>query len=184
MIFKRFLEEAKCYTDGAPVNLFNSLYLLFLNVGFQLNLLYRVSHRLHLSIGKKRFLWLIPKLLMMFERVWTGSFIDPGSRIGKRFKIHYGMNIVIGEHVIIGDDVVIFNGVSIGSIIPGMVDVKQPEIGNHVLLGSGAKILGGIQIGDYVRIGANSVVLVSCGSNVTLAGVPARVLRSNLDTKN
>jgi serine O-acetyltransferase len=183
MIFQRFLEEAKCYTDGAPVNLFNSLYLLFLNVGFQLNLLYRVSHRLHLRIGKKRFLWLIPRLLMLFERVWTGSYIDPGARIGKRLKIHYGMNIVIGEYVVIGDDAVIFNGISLGSVIPGMVEVKQPQIGNHVLIGSGAKVLGGIYVGDNVRIGANSVVLVSCESNVTLAGVPAKVFRSNLGTE-
>ena len=183
MVFKRFAEEAECYTDGATVTLFNALYLLLFNVGFQLNLLYRVTHRLHCSVGKKRFLWLIPRLLMLFERVWTGSYIDPGAHIGKRLKIHYGMNIVIGEYVTIGDDAVIFNGVSLGSVIPGMAVVRQPHIGNHVLIGTGAKILGGITIGDHVRIGANSVVLTSCESNVTLVGIPARVLQSTSRTE-
>ena len=179
MVFKRLAEEAGCYTDGAPVTFFNSMFLLLFNVGFQLNLLYRITHRLHHRIGKKRFLWLIPRLLMLFERVWTGSFIDPGARIGKRLKIHYGMNIVIGEYAVIGDDAVIFNGVSLGSVIPGLAEVKQPQIGNQCLLGTGAKILGGIKIGDNVRIGANSVVLSSFGSNVTLVGIPAREVHHN-----
>ena len=87
------------------------------------------------------------------------------------------MNIVIGEYSEIGDDVFIFNGVTLGSTIPGLPEIKQPKIGNKVLIGSGAKILGGITIGDNVIIGANAVVVKSFGPNITIAGMPAKIIR-------
>lgn len=51
-----------------------------------------------------------------------------------------------------------------------------PVIGDNCYIGTGAKIFGNITIGDNVKIGANAVVNKSFGSNVTIAGIPARVV--------
>jgi serine O-acetyltransferase len=182
-LFKKFMEEASCYADDDDLNAVSLLYLIFLNSGFQLNLFYRATHMLHKSFGDKSLLWIIPKIVLYLERLFTSSYIDPGAKIGKRFKIGYGMNIVIGEFSEIGDDVFMFNGVTLGSTIPGLPEIKQPKIGNNVLIGSGAKILGGVTIGDNVIIGANAVVLESFGPNVTIAGVPAKVIKRLSDEK-
>jgi serine O-acetyltransferase len=45
-----------------------------------------------------------------------------------------------------------------------------------VLIGAGAKILGNIEIGHCSRVAAGSVVIKSVPNNVTVAGVPAKVI--------
>jgi serine O-acetyltransferase len=44
------------------------------------------------------------------------------------------------------------------------------------LIGAGAKILGNIEIGHCARIAAGSVVVKPVPHNVTVAGVPAKVV--------
>ena len=90
------------------------------------------------------------------------------------------LGIVIGETAEIGNDVTIYQGVTLGGIMPSIESHNQrlkkrhPTIGNNVIIGSGAQILGAIEVGDFSRVGANSVVTKSVGSNVTVAGIPAR----------
>ena len=56
-------------------------------------------------------------------------------------------------------------------------DAAVPSIGNNCYIGPGAKLFGAIRLGDNVAIGANAVVNKSFPEgNVTLGGVPARVL--------
>lgn len=47
------------------------------------------------------------------------------------------------------------------------------------MVGSGAKVLGPIQIGNNVKIGAGAIVLESMPSDVTVVGVPAKVVKYN-----
>lgn len=49
-------------------------------------------------------------------------------------------------------------------------------------IGPGAKLFGKIHIGDNVAIGANAVVNKDVPSNVTVAGVPAKII-SNKGSK-
>jgi serine O-acetyltransferase len=51
-----------------------------------------------------------------------------------------------------------------------------PTIGNNVTIGPGAKIIGKVFIGDNATIGPNTVVIDSVPSNVTVLGVPARII--------
>ena len=51
-----------------------------------------------------------------------------------------------------------------------------PRSRNGVLIGAGAKILGNIEVGHCARIAAGSVVLTPVPHNMTVAGVPARVI--------
>lgn len=56
-------------------------------------------------------------------------------------------------------------------------DGAVPWIGDNCYIGPGAKLFGAIRLGDNVAIGANAVVNKSFPEgNVTLGGVPARIL--------
>ena len=103
--------------------------------------------------------------------------IHPGARIGHGFFIDHGMGVVIGETAEIGDFVTLFQGVTLGGT--GKEKGKRhPTLGNHVVVGSGAKVLGNIRVGDFVKIGANSVVLRSVPSSSTVIGIPGRIIKS------
>jgi serine O-acetyltransferase len=86
---------------------------------------------------------------------------------------HYG-SIVINENARIGNNCRIHSAVNIGGGVDG-----APVIGDNVYIGPGAKIFGNIKIGDGVVIGANAVVNKNIPSNVTIAGVPAKIIKEN-----
>ena len=106
----------------------------------------------------------------------TGIEIHPGATIGKGLFIDHGTGVVIGETAIIGNNATLFHGVTLGGT--GKEKGKRhPTIGNNVFIGSGAKILGNIIIGDNVKIGANAVILKNVPSNVTIVGVPGKIVK-------
>ena len=48
------------------------------------------------------------------------------------------------------------------------------------MIGAGTKILGPITIASNVKIGAGSIVLKEClEENVTLVGIPAKIIKKN-----
>ena len=103
------------------------------------------------------------------------GFSIPINVVGKGLCIAHTGPIIINSHAKIGDFCKIHVGVNIGA------DARKrecfPVIGDHVYIAPGAKIFGGVVIGDYVAIGANAVVNKSFPmSNVTIAGVPAKVI--------
>jgi serine O-acetyltransferase len=49
-------------------------------------------------------------------------------------------------------------------------------VGSDVSFGTGAVVVGPVTIGDHVVVGAGSVVVDDVPNNVTVAGVPARVV--------
>lgn len=59
-----------------------------------------------------------------------------------------------------------------------------PIIGDNVYIGPGAKIYGNIRIGNNVAIGANAVVNKNVADNVTVGGIPARIIsnKSSLES--
>lgn len=83
--------------------------------------------------------------------------------------VHYG-TIVVSPHARIGENCRIHPSTSIGEYN------GAPIIGNNVYIGPGAKIFGNIEIGNNVAIGANAVVNKSFPDNVTIGGIPARIL--------
>ncbi len=140
--------------------------------GFQALMFHRIAHRLW-----RMKLRLLGRLLSQFSRWITGVEIHPGAIIGHGFFIDHGMGVVIGETTEIGDFVTLFQGVTLGGT--GKEKGKRhPTLGNHVVVGSGAKVLGNIRIGDFVKVGANSVVLRSVPSNSTVIGIPGRIIKT------
>lgn len=90
--------------------------------------------------------------------------------------VHYG-TIVVNQHSKIGKNCRIQEGVTIGS---NASEPSAPKIGDNVYIGSGSKIIGDIKIADGIVIGANAVVTKSfLTPNVTIAGVPAKVINNN-----
>ncbi len=150
----------------------NTLEVFLTCAGFQALLSHRLAHRLwNMRIR------LLARMLAQAARWVTGVEIHPGASIGRGVFIDHGMGVVIGETSEIGDCVTLFQGVTLGGT--GKEKGKRhPTLGNHVVVGSGAKVLGNIRIGDFVKIGANSVVLRSVPSNATVIGIPGRIIKS------
>ena len=88
---------------------------------------------------------------------------------------HYG-TIVVNGKARVGANCRIQTCVVIG----GKTGSEQyPRIGDNCYIGSGAKIIGDVELGNNVRIGANAVVTKSFGDNVTLVGVPAKIIQKS-----
>ena len=75
----------------------------------------------------------------------------------------------------IDDDVSILHDVTLGGTGKEHED-RHPKIHRGVMIGAGAKILGNIEVGHCARIAAGSVVIKPVPNNVTVAGVPAKVV--------
>lgn len=115
------------------------------------------------------------RLLSWLSRFLTNVDIHPGATIGRRFFIDHGAGVVIGETAEVGDDVTIYHGVTLGGTTwsPGK---RHPTLEDGVVAGTGATILGPITIGRGTRVGANSVVVKSTPPEVTVVGIPAKVV--------
>jgi len=101
--------------------------------------------------------------------------IHPAARIGRGIFLDHATGLVVGETAVIEDDVSMLHDVTLGGTGKDAGD-RHPKIRYGVMIGAGAKILGNIEIGHCARIAAGSVVLKPIPNNVTVAGVPARVV--------
>ncbi len=139
--------------------------------GFHALLFHRVAHWL----ARYRVPF-FPRALSQLARFLTGIEIHPAAKIGSGLFIDHGMGVVIGETSEIGDNVTLFQGVTLGGT-GKQRGKRHPTLGSHVVVGAGAKVLGPITIGDYVKIGANSVVLQDVPDHSTVVGIPGRIVR-------
>jgi serine O-acetyltransferase len=101
--------------------------------------------------------------------------INPAAKIGRGIFLDHATGFVVGETAIIEDDVSILHDVTLGGTGKENED-RHPKIRRGVMIGAGAKILGNIEIGHCARIAAGSVVVKPVPNNVTVAGVPAKVV--------
>jgi serine O-acetyltransferase len=101
--------------------------------------------------------------------------IHPAARIGRGIFLDHATGLVVGETAVIEDDVSMLHDVTLGGTGKESGD-RHPKIRRGVLIGAGAKILGNIEVGHCARIAAGSVVVKSVPNNVTVAGVPAKVV--------
>jgi len=95
--------------------------------------------------------------------------------IGPGLYIHHGFATVISAKKL-GNNCWVNQQVTIGFSGKGET---PPEIGDNVRVSCGAKVLGPLKIGSNVKIGANAVVVKDVPDNVTVVGVPARIVTRN-----
>ena len=101
--------------------------------------------------------------------------IHPAARIGRGIFLDHATGLVVGETAAIEDDVSILHDVTLGGTGKEHEDRHQ-KIRYGVMIGAGAKILGNIEVGHCARIAAGSVVIKPVPNNVTVAGIPAKVI--------
>jgi serine O-acetyltransferase len=101
--------------------------------------------------------------------------IHPAAQIGRGIFLDHATGLVVGETARIDDDVSMLHDVTLGGTGKEAGD-RHPKIRRGVMIGAGAKILGNIEVGHCARIAAGSVVVKSVPNNVTVAGVPAKVI--------
>jgi serine O-acetyltransferase len=101
--------------------------------------------------------------------------INPNARIGQGIFLDHATGFVVGETAVIDDDVSILHDVTLGGTGKEHED-RHPKIRRGVMIGAGAKILGNIEVGHCARIAAGSVVIKPVPNNVTVAGVPAKII--------
>jgi serine O-acetyltransferase len=145
---------------------------------FHAMLFYRVAHWFY---GRRWFV--LARFISNLGRFFTDIEIHPGARIGRRFFADHGQGVVVGETAEIGDDVTLYQGVTLGGVSPSVdsaaqIGVKRhPTLESGVIVGAGAMILGPITVGPNARVGSNAVVVRDVQPGVTVAGIPARVVR-------
>lgn len=121
----------------------------------------------------------LPRAIDYLSRLIFACWLPHTASIGREVVLGYGgLGIVIHSDACIGDGVHIDQGVTIGG--NGTV-FGVPRIGSNVYIGAGAKILGPINVGDGSVIGANAVVVRDVPARSVVVGVPAKVVRENID---
>jgi len=113
--------------------------------------------------------------LLEINKLLHGCVIGRGAEFGKGFVLMHPIGVIINGAVQGGEKVVIESGVVIGASRNGL-PVQVPVLGNNIFIGAGAKVLGGIRVGNNVKIGANAVVVKDVSDDVTVAGIPARII--------
>lgn len=91
--------------------------------------------------------------------------------------VHYG-TLVVSPQAKVGENCRIHPSTCIGEYY------GAPNIGNNVYVGPGAKLFGDITIGNNVAVGANAVVNKNIPDNVTIGGIPAKIIsqKSSLES--
>jgi serine O-acetyltransferase len=101
--------------------------------------------------------------------------IHPAAKIGRGIFLDHATGLVVGETASIGDNVSMLHDVTLGGTGKDHGD-RHPKIADGVLIGAGAKIIGNIEVGHCARVAAGSVVLTAVPHNVTVAGIPAKIV--------
>ena len=138
--------------------------------GFHAIQTHRLAHWLWGKHRKDFALYLQSRSSAVFQ-----TDIHPAAKIGRGIFLDHATGLVVGETAVIEDDVSLLHGVTLGGTGSEKGD-RHPKIRNGVMIGAGAKILGNIEIGHCARVAAGSVVIKPVPNNVTVAGVPAKVI--------
>lgn len=135
----------------------------------------RMLRKMEYLMNRKRFL--VDKIALRileyrFNRLGAllGFSVPPNTCGAGLVLVHYGCVIISGK-AHLGENCRIHSCVNIGEH-----QGQAPIIGDHVYIGPGAKLYGDIHIGSNVVIGANAVVNKSFPDNVTIAGIPAKII--------
>jgi serine O-acetyltransferase len=166
-LIKDFIYKSECYFGQSDTK---GILRVLISDGSSAMILYRVSYGLN-KIG----LGILALPFLMLNKLLNGCVIGYKAQFEEGFVIMHPVGVVINGAVKGGRNIVVESGVVIGAAKNGL-PVKVPVLGNNIYIGSGAKIFGDITIGNNVKIGANSVVVKNIPDNVTVVGIPARVV--------
>ncbi|HHD5431460.1 TPA: serine O-acetyltransferase [Streptococcus pyogenes] len=149
----------------------NSLEVILTYPGIKGLAAHRLSH----------FLWrhhfkLLARMHSQFWRFWTQIEIHPGAQIAPGVFIDHGAGLVIGETAIVEKGVMLYHGVTLGGTGKDC-GKRHPTIRQGALISAHAQVIGPIDIGANAKVGAAAVVLSDVPEDVTVVGVPAKIVR-------
>ena len=102
--------------------------------------------------------------------VSVGAIVAAHSKLGRHVLVNRGA--IVWHHVTVGNHVSVMSGANIGG---------NSCIGDSTYIGMSAVILNGITIGAHSVIGAGAVVTKDVPDRVQVMGVPARVVKENIE---
>ncbi|MGT2829486.1 serine O-acetyltransferase [Streptococcus hillyeri] len=149
----------------------NSLEVLLTYPGLKALAAHRLSH----------WLWnhnfrLLARMHSQFWRFWTNIEIHPGAQIAAGVFIDHGAGLVIGETAIVEEGVMLYHGVTLGGTGKD-VGKRHPTVRKGALVSAHAQVIGPIEIGENAKVGAAAVVLADVPADVTVVGMPAKIVR-------
>ena len=133
------------------------------------------AHRL------SHFLWnhgfkLLARIHSQFWRFWTQIEIHPGAQIESGVFIDHGSGLVIGETAIVEKGVLLYHGVTLGGTGKD-IGKRHPTVRKGALISAHAQVIGPVEIGENAKVGAAAVVVADVPSDVTVVGIPAKIVR-------
>ena len=148
-----------------------SLEVLLTYPGVKALAAHRVSH----------FLWnhgfkLLARMHSQFWRFWTQIEIHPGATIASGVFIDHGSGLVIGETAVVEKGVMLYHGVTLGGTGKD-TGKRHPTVREGALVSAHAQVIGPIEIGAKAKVGAGAVVVSDVPSDVTVVGIPAKIVR-------
>lgn len=149
----------------------SSLEVILTYPGIKALAAHRLSH----------FLWnhnfkLLARMHSQFWRFWTQIEIHPGATISEAVFIDHGSGLVIGETAIVEKGAMLYHGVTLGGTGKDK-GKRHPTIRKGALISAHSQIIGPIEVGENAKVGAAAVVLADVPADVTVVGVPAKVVR-------
>ncbi|HEO4307115.1 TPA: serine O-acetyltransferase [Streptococcus agalactiae] len=149
----------------------SSLEVILTYPGIKALAAHRLSH----------FLWnhnfkLLARMHSQFWRFWTQIEIHPGATISEGVFIDHGSGLVIGETAIVEKGAMLYHGVTLGGTGKDK-GKRHPIIRKGALISAHSQIIGPIEVGENAKVGAAAVVLADVPADVTVVGVPAKVVR-------
>lgn len=107
---------------------------------------------------------------------FKSGYLNSNCQINCKNKISIGSGCEVANNVVIRDN----NSHS----IDGSIDNKTVKIGDNVWICTNAIILPGAQIGNGCVVAAGSIVNKKFPNNCLIGGVPAKILKENINWKN
>ena len=149
----------------------SSLEVLLTYPGIKALAAHRISH----------FLWnhgckFLARMHSQFWRFWTQIEIHPGAKIASGVFIDHGSGLVIGETAVVEKGVMLYHGVTLGGTGKD-AGKRHPTVRQGALISAHAQLIGPIEIGENARVGAGAVVVADVPSDVTVVGIPAKIVR-------
>lgn len=124
------------------------------------------------------------------------TVIHPSARISTKSSLGEGtiisVGVIIAAHTHLGRHVLVNRGALIGhhtevgdyvTIHPGANVAGACRIGEATYIGMGAVVLDRITIGSHSVVGAGAVVTKDVPDNVQVVGVPAKIVKENIEGK-